>query len=635
MPRRAAPKKGNRINVQQEGNVFAFLSELEEVLTPIAAEADEDLFTGDYHQDFDSSTNIKTITLYTKTDSAAVRNRGLTTLYREVEEHILDVRFHGLDVYLDIPKSGNKAIDVIIVVPDERKNVVANNKTTYEMGGTVYKSLKRLRYILKPSASASASNPLYKVTAQECLQCLACALRQALGKKLEVNDLTNYVNYFDFHRISSSNYPLNDQAKNALHTNVAAHTEYNTGTKKGHVGTHQDVCQFGAANPDWIESSVTIANKLAGSKWVQGETIFCHADAKLVSWYWAGFEKARLQILNNMSLFKGMNANELDRNKWNPADMFAIRQSFNAPGSTWPGITTDSVDDQDMISENELKTNLKARGKKQGSVINLSAQIDKHAEKYDTVSGMPSLNKYLYSLRTGGCIPISLKKVKNSASIDELNIPGAVKATATATLEEVNWANDFRGRATNKVEVHFSIKHGMARPAYYYINARQFNEGADIKFQIEKTGGMAFHGKAGLNIGKIIINKTSPAMKPKMNTLRANVKKNNPDFDVGTKLFADKNDIKETYGKSPTSLLDYASILSTNAITKMPPTASGNISKVQAAEFGYMMRNPTEKGLTSHILYSLFMYAGSQGLVLYDGTAYKKYYSASWYIKIS
>ncbi len=81
-------------------------------------------------------------------------------------------------------------------------------------------------------------------------------------------------------------------------------------------------------------------------------------------------------------------------------------------------------------------------------------------------------------------------------------------------------------------------------------------------------------------------------------------------------------------------LEDYVKILSNSGVTKMPPTESGYISKVQATEFGHIINKSEERGLSSYILYSLFTYAGSRGLVLFDGKSYKNHYASSLHIKV-
>ena len=61
---------------------------------------------------------------------------------------------------------------------------------------------------------------------------------------------------------------------------------------------------------------------------------------------------------------------------------------------------------------------------------------------------------------------------------------------------------------------------------------------------------------------------------------------------------------------------------------------TGYISKVQATEFGHIINSSKERGLSSYILYSLFTYAGSRGLVLFDGNSYKNHYASSLHIKV-
>ena len=81
-------------------------------------------------------------------------------------------------------------------------------------------------------------------------------------------------------------------------------------------------------------------------------------------------------------------------------------------------------------------------------------------------------------------------------------------------------------------------------------------------------------------------------------------------------------------------LEDYVKMLSSDGVTKMPPTETGYISKVQATEFGYIINKAEERGVSSYIIYSLFTYAGSRGLVLFDGKTYKNHYASSVHIKV-
>ena len=209
----------------------------------------------------------------------------------------------------------------------------------------------------------------------------------------------------------------------------------------------------------------------------------------------------------------------------------------------------------------------------------------------------------------------------------------------TASLDKVEWKDSYAGKATNKIEVHFKVKVGRKSPTDYYINARQFNEGSDIKFQIEQTGGLAFHGKAGLVIGSWIIQKYDNQVKSKLDGLRSKIGRQYDNYHKPSKLFSTPTDIKQSYrhgtiAGTNDSLLEYAGLLSGGAITMMPSTETGHISKVQAAEFGYIITNPASKGVTSKILYSLYTFAGSRGLVIIDGDSFKNYFASSFHLKV-
>ena len=148
---------------------------------------------------------------------------------------------------------------------------------------------------------------------------------------------------------------------------------------------------------------------------------------------------------------------------------------------------------------------------------------------------------------------------------------------------------------------------------------------------------MAFHGKAGLKIGTTIINQTDPGMKAEVNKVRTNIKKDYKSFVKSNSLFSSTGDITSTYRKGVnglSSLNAYAKVLSSGNITKIHQTATGYISKIQAAEFGYIIDSGKESGVTSNILYSLYSYAGSRGLVLFNKGEYKNYYSSSYHVKV-
>ena len=147
----------------------------------------------------------------------------------------------------------------------------------------------------------------------------------------------------------------------------------------------------------------------------------------------------------------------------------------------------------------------------------------------------------------------------------------------------------------------------------------------------------------------MIINKTDGRIKNKLLNAR-NMKKFKAvpgyELDKSKTLFSSVNNIQETWkntkiggtGKNKNHsqvLLDYVGFLSKKGVTKMPDSGSGQVSKVQATEFGYIINRAEANNVVSEILYSLFTFAGSRGLVLFDGTAFKNHFASSVHLKVT
>ena len=605
--------KANTKRISGQGGLRDLVSELEDVLTPAIVRdlgAPDDVLTGNYHIDTDTSTKITTITFYAKTKQKAPRKQTARGFLEVVEDSILDVGWKGFEIETEFHDSISAfttgALDVIISSQERNKKVIKH----------------KIRYGIKPAADAREG--LYAVTAQECLQVLGCAYLQATGS-IDENDFTNFLNYMS---MVADGAEANVEKYNRAAAHIQQHVNYGIGRSE-----IKDIYTFGIGDSDWVTSTVTTAKILSGL-YNGGNYFFCHSGAKEVDWMWDAFKRARGQVLKNKDVFAGIGPGDLDRNKWNPADIFAMKMNEKS-GYKFPALSDARQKETNAISESELKKELKARGRAKSATINIGQQIEKNAESASTVEGMPSLNLFIYNLaQAKKFFPISLKKVGSSANLEFINPGIGIPVQMTAELKHIDWASDTK--PTNKIEVHFAMKTGSSSKDYY-INARQFNEGADIKFQIEKTGGMAFHGKAGLKIGTTIINQTDPGMKAEVNKVRTNIKKDYKSFVKSNSLFSSTGDITSTYRKGVnglSSLNAYAKVLSSGNITKIHQTATGYISKIQAAEFGYIIDSGKESGVTSNILYSLYSYAGSRGLVLFNKGEYKNYYSSSFHVKV-
>ena len=595
--------------------------DLEDLLTP--AIVDEigsnsklsNVLTGDYNLDADSSKKTTTITFFAKTKDKAPREQVVKDILEVVEDNILEI--------------SHKDFNIEVIWDKDTKFTTGFLGVNIKDGDVVKHKLK---YGIKPEAGAKAS--LYEVTAQECLQAVGCAYLQE-NNSIDVDDFFGFLSYAHEIAIKNGSTKENDAKWGTALKAVEKYTDFGDKVEKQRA----DVYAFGIGDKDWVQSTVSCAKALK-SKFNGGTYTFCYPAADMMKWWAPTYKAAKEQVLKKNGVFadEGINAGMLDINKWNPADIFAVKSTFHTPIFT--DLKIDNRNETQQVTPSALSYHMKdlTNGKRSG-VINIGDKIKKDAENASTVEGLPSLNQWLLNqVNNGNLYPISLKKAGKSANVTIIN-DSEHDVTMEATLESVEWRDDFRGRATNKVEVHFKIDVD-GKEKDYFINARQFNEGQDIKLQIEQVGALAFHGKVGLSIASLIINHTDHRIKQKLINVRNMKKLKDAGMKNSNKLFSSVNgiegiwrDTKDEDGMSQV-LLDYVGFLSKKGVTKIPKTGSGHVSKVQATEFGYIIKRAEANNLVSEILYALFTFAGSRGLVLFDKKDFKNHFASSVHLKV-
>jgi hypothetical protein len=596
--------------------------DLEDLLTPaIVDEIDRNsklsnVLTGDYNLDADSSKKTTTITFFAKTKDKAPREQVVKDILEVVEDNILEI--------------SHKDFNIEVIWDKDTKFTTGFLGVNIKDGDVVKHKLK---YGIKPEAGAKAS--LYEVTAQECLQAVGCAYLQE-NNSIDVDDFFGFLSYAHEIAIKNGSTKENDAKWGAALKAVKKYTDFGNKVEKQRA----DVYAFGIGDKDWVQSTVSCAKALK-SKFNGGTYTFVYPSSDGIMKWWAPtYKAAKEQVLKKNGVFAdhGIDAGMLDINKWNPADIFAVNTDFHTPIFT--DLKIDNRNETQQVTPSALSYHMKdlTNGKRSG-VINIGDKIKKDAENASTVEGLPSLNQWLLNqVNNGNLYPISLKKAGKSANVTIIN-DNEHDVTMEATLESVEWRDDFRGRATNKVEVHFKIDVD-GKEKDYFINARQFNEGQDIKLQIEQVGALAFHGKVGLSIASLIINHTDQRIKQKLINVRNMKKLKDAGMKNSNKLFSSVKGIegmwKATKDEDGVSqvLLDYVGFLSKKGVTKIPKTGSGHVSKVQATEFGYIIKRAEANKLVSEILYALFTFAGSRGLVLFDKNDFKNHFASSVHLKV-
>ena len=605
------------------------VSDLEDVITP--AIVDEistsselgSVLTGDYNIS-DKKTKVTTVTFYSLKKDKAPREQSVEGFLHLIEEYILEV------------SNDNFIIEPLWTTTAEHSTGVVKVFIKDAEKGTLKHTIQ---YTIKPIAGAKAS--LYEVAAQECLQAVGCAYLQAKGGKINIRDFFGFLNYAHDKAEGKATTKKNDDKWKTALTSVENHTDFGTTINK----QRKDVYAFGIGDIDWVQSTCSTARALY-SEMKDGTYIFYYPAATQMNWWKKAYDDAKTQVLNNRPVFgTDIKPGMLDINKWNPADIFAAKKGFKKP--TFPKLAKNAVSEANKITEDSLSYNMTLFDNSGGksSKIDIGDAIKEAGKKASTVQGLPSLNQWLLNqVKDGNLYPISLKKAGKTARVKVIN-DTETDVSFEATLTSVEW-KDGAKKATNKVEVDFIINvDGKKRD--YYINARQFNAGSDIKLQIEKTGALAFHGKVGLSIASFIIENTDGSVKASLNKIRNNktyTDVNGWALNNNSKLFSQVGDIQSTWtqtripktGNTGTSqvLLKYVGELSNQGVTKIKDNRDGYVSKVQATEFGYIINHAKSNKVASKILYSLFTFAGSRGLVLFDGNAFKNHFASSVHLKV-
>ena len=607
------------------------VSDLEDVITP--AIVDEistsselgSVLTGDYNI-ADKKTKVTTVTFYSLKKDKAPREQSIEGFLHLIEDYILEVSNDNFIIEPLWTTTAEYSTGVVkVFIKDAEKGTLKHT----------------IQYTIKPVTGAKAS--LYEVAAQECLQAVGCAYLQAKGGKINIRDFIGFLNYAHDKSEGKATTKKNDNKwKDAL-ISVENHTDFGPVINK----QRKDVYAFGLGDIDWVQSTCSSARALH-SKMKSGEYIFYYPAATKMKWWKKAYDDAKTQVLNNRPVFgTDIKAGMLDINKWNPADIFAAKKGFLTPSPTFPKLAKNAVSEANKITEDSLSHNMTLFNKSGGksSKIDIGKAIKDAGDNASTVQGLPSLNQWLLNqVNKGNLYPISLKKAGKSANVKVIN-DTETDVSFEATLTSVEW-KDGAKKATNKVEVHFIINvDGKKRD--YYINARQFNAGSDIKLQIEKTGALAFHGKVGLSIASFIIDKTDSTIKNSLNKIRNNKKYTKVKgwaLNNNSKLFSQVGAIQTTWNDTRTpregntgisqDLLKYVGELSNNGVTKIGDSRDAHVSKVQATEFGYIINHAKSNKVASKILYSLFTFAGSRGLVLFDGNAFKNHFASSVHLKV-
>ncbi len=517
-------------------------------------------------------------------------------------------------------------------------------------------------------------------TDKETLQCVACAARlsSGVGDKLDYNTLVSVLKK-DRNVIPN----VDNIWRNVGSTEKVANNleQWANKTKNSSQQTEFD---------EWIDSSVWCANSLHNDDhFKSGDYKFYHADS-----FQPNFKgvfnilkkKIKKAAQSNQKFAKGTagqiyNNLKLDANKWNPADMIAVKGGMSEQWERHVGsfagdtpLLPPSIKGQQL--QDDLHTFMKEQkgdNKKKVQIIELLEEL------YD-------YNRLIqYGIDSGEFIPISLKMTKSPN-------PAVGK---TEQSEPKDLAKYFKMRikidkvkmlpTTQKSELYFRLTGLPGKQGRYYFDARGFEPTEsleDIQIQLMKIGADAAAGKITLPVTTIItkLSKGTTALST-MNRKKASIFRD-PKFGLPQRLrtklksgihgFIDYRifDVvasgKETLntehvvrfgeyvhwltkGKISQKVFMDQALKDTNYnkamergrkrgkvydITLASTQAKYMKNKLQAAELTYVLTESSlSKEIKQNILRSMWLYAASEGLHIFNRKTISTYMMISSYLK--
>jgi hypothetical protein len=398
---------------------------------------------------------------------------------------------------------------------------------------------------------------------------------------------------------------------------------------------------------DWIDSSVWIANAAYPKYCSSGNYNFYRQD--FVPGFKGTYNRIRNKIRKNASssvLKKMYSVVGMSEDKWNPADIIAIKSS---KAST----TLSLLENFDASKVSKESKEVRDQNKK----MNLSDKEGKLIHVMEDLDEMYEYNKLIQDLfEKKECIGISLKKATSKSvkivEMDHKDTGGIKKAlNMKVDITKVLYSD-----SNQKCIVEFEVSGEKGQ----YLDIRGFESSkkiADVQVQLSKKGSSAAHGKITLPVISLITKLSKgrasfSAMNAKKRSMFKSLNKSS------IHNFADWT-IFNNYVKNPTQLAvdmnkwaEYIQWLSKNRhesvsvmneVNKMLKKKTGVFDaakylkhKVQSYEVGFLLdteQKQIKEDIKENIIKSIISYAGSKGMIIFNDSKATAFMVSSTYLK--
>lgn len=466
----------------------------------------------------------------------------------------------------------------------------------------------------------------------ETLTCFALALRQDKGSN---------ITEAEFRQFLMDGRNGDNKVKNIISRNVV--TTLNTDL----------VFQFGLEENEWITSGTNVANALYASPYLKSGVSydFFFAGANEIEWFKSKWTNKFNFILAKHLRSSNNIANDVPRygtanaDKWNPADIFAVSKSLKR------------FQEGPQASRGFFKGTLAEYRKFKKK--NVSPSDEKVKED---MAELARYNSWIHeNILNGTLIPISLKKALKTTKVDLVSNPSIDDYSVEVKNIRVSWE-----KTAQKIYIYFTVEYTMSvagtrkkttKSYSYFFDCRNFGPSTGVQFELGIDGSSAKQGKVAAGPAAMIIDMTSPTIYNKLKEVRKKFLRDNDFNDKLVKIFESKiiNKSKEKFftdNEDINAITKYAGWIDLFSayietlsgesgfdITRSDPQKALTYfkSKIGPIELGWVMTsNQIQATIKNNVLKSLYLYAGSQGLQIFDDSGLLKasYFYNSSYVKV-
>ena len=470
----------------------------------------------------------------------------------------------------------------------------------------------------------------------ESLQTLAMALRQEEGSPITADQISPYMQNLD-----------------SLPQNIRQHCFIEYSKRRDDFRRWWDDGTVEGVN-EWLNSCAWIANRLYPAYCGSGTYNFYRQD--LFPAYKGTYNRIRNDIKQNANkkiMKKVYTIGAINEDKWNPSDILAVKA----------GKASQLLSQLDNFQASQV-SKMSAEVQKQNDKMNATGKQQKEINLMEDLDEMYEYNKLIDNLFVKKeCIGISLKKA-NSRSF-----PMKVMRhkDAQGIKKALNMRIEITGVKYLTTNQKCIVDFTLSGETGHYLDIRGFESSrkiADVQVQLSKTGSTSAHGKVTLPIvtlitklskGRASISKMNAEKRKLFGSNKVGSKHGFTDWEVfnNYSIVRGRQNGHLDFQRDKDNWAKYIQWLSKNrheSVSVMQrverelgprgdqyfKAAKYLKHKVQSYEVGFLLdkdQKQIKDDIKENILKSMFSYAGSRGMIIFNDSKATAFMTSSTYLK--